>query len=56
VELVAVSLTRSGGLAWRLQFPVALVIAVTRTWEELKVLPELVEEKEEVGYKKYVDV
>jgi hypothetical protein len=46
VELVAVSLTRRGGLASRLQFSVALVIALTWTWDELKVLLELVEEGE----------
>jgi hypothetical protein len=49
VELVAVSLTRSDGLVSRLQFLVALVIAVIRTSEELKVLLELIEEKEGGG-------
>jgi hypothetical protein len=34
---------------WWAGFKTALVIAVTRTWEELKVLPELVEVKEWVG-------
>jgi hypothetical protein len=43
VELVTVTLTWSGGLAPRLHFPVALVIAVIRSREELKVLQQLVE-------------
>jgi hypothetical protein len=43
VKLVTVTLTWSGGLALRLQFPVAFVIVVARTSEELKVLQELVE-------------
>jgi hypothetical protein len=38
-----VSLSRSCGLASRLKFPFALVIAVTRNSEKLKVLQELVE-------------